>query len=52
METRHVIENVATMTLTVLLILGLYHMGAGGWSACGAFLLVNMNFPAKKAGES
>jgi hypothetical protein len=36
------IENIATIAGAVALILGLYAMGAGGWSALGALLLTNV----------
>jgi hypothetical protein len=45
MPTRAVIENVITMTLTATVVLGLYAMGAGGWSLCGFLLMLNMNSP-------
>jgi hypothetical protein len=38
-----VIENIATIAGMVALILGLYAMGAGGWSLWGFVLLANLN---------
>ena len=38
-----VVENMLTIVSTVALILGLYWMGAGGWSALGALLCANLN---------
>lgn len=42
------IENVVTMLCMTALILGLFWMGAGGWSLCGLLLFMNMNYPADK----
>lgn len=36
-------ENVATLVAIVAVTLGLYWMGAGGWSLCGLLLFLNMN---------
>ena len=44
-----VIENCATMAATAAIVLGLWTMGAGGWSLFGFALLGNMNsFEAHK----
>lgn len=44
MKTWDYIENLATIIGTVVLILGLYWMGAGGWSALGGLLIANVNY--------
>lgn len=38
------IENCITLLITAALILGLYKMGAGGWSFWGLVLLMNINY--------
>ena len=49
----HYKENIATIFFTVVLILGLYALGAGGWAATGALLLLNINYVKRSpaAGE-
>lgn len=42
--TRAVLENVATMAAAVITILGLYALGAGGFSAIGFVFLLNINY--------
>lgn len=37
------IENMVTVVATAAFVLGLYWMGAGGWSAGGFLLLCNIN---------
>ena len=37
------LENYATLTAIVVVVLGLYAMGAGGWCSLGFILLLNMN---------
>lgn len=37
------VENIATLVAMVALILGLWWLGAGGWSLWGLLLLLNMN---------
>ena len=37
------IENMVTLAATVSLTLGLYALGAGGWSFVGLVCLLNMN---------
>lgn len=40
-----ILENIATLAATVALTLGLFAMGAGGWSTIGLLCLVNINTP-------
>ena len=42
------IENCITLACIVILVLGLYAMGAGGHSFWAMLLLLNINFPLKK----
>jgi len=42
-EMRIMIENCVTTICTVVLILGLYFMGAGWWSALGGLLIFNVS---------
>ena len=42
------IENYITLACIVILVLGLYAMGAGGHSFWAIVLLLNINFPLKK----
>ena len=42
-----ILENIVTMICTTILVLGLYAMGAGGWSLFGLLLLMNMNGPSR-----
>lgn len=44
----YVIENSVTMVAMVALVLGLYSLGAGGWSLWGLVLMMNLNTPAVK----
>jgi hypothetical protein len=37
------VENIVTIIVTAALILGLYWMGAGGWSLWGLLLMGNLN---------
>jgi hypothetical protein len=37
------VENIVTIIVTAILVLGLYWMGAGGWSFLGLLVLANMN---------
>ena len=41
------IENCITLACIVILVLGLYAMGAGGLSFSAFLLLLNINFPVK-----
>jgi hypothetical protein len=41
------IENCVTLVATTVLVLGLYAMGAGGWSAGGMLLLLNLNYTGR-----
>lgn len=49
-----IIENMVTVASTTALVLGLYAMGAGGWSAGGLILLINLNtsYQVAKAASS
>lgn len=38
-----IIENIVTMTACAVIVVGLYALGAGGWSAFGFVLLLNLN---------
>lgn len=42
------IENCITQACIVILVLGLYAMGAGGHSFWAMLLLLNINYPTKK----
>lgn len=42
------IENYVTLVCIVILVLGLYAMGAGGHSFWAMLLLLNMNYPREK----
>lgn len=42
------IENYITLVCTVILVLGLYAMGAGGYSFWAMLLLMNIIYPLKK----
>jgi hypothetical protein len=44
-------ENIATVLGMVALILGLYAMGAGGWSFWGLLLLFNLNGSSSRETE-
>lgn len=37
------IENIATLIITAVTVLGLYWMGAGAWSFWGLVILLNVN---------
>lgn len=37
-------ENAVTLACTTILVLGLYAMGAGGWSLFGLLFLFNINY--------
>lgn len=43
MPTAPIVENCVTVVATAALVLGLYALGAGGWSAGGFLLLANLN---------
>ncbi len=38
-------ENIATMVIAAVLVLGLWAMGAGGHSFWGLGMLLNLNYP-------
>ena len=46
------IENYITMACTVILVLGLYAMGAGGHAFWAMLLLLNINYLQKKRDSS
>lgn len=46
-----VIENIVTILLTAAVVLGLYWMGAGGWSFLGLLFLINLNSPPAQEDE-
>ena len=50
MRTSSTVENIVTMILIAVIVLGLYAMGAGLWSFVGFVLLVNINFPIHRGG--
>ncbi len=37
------IENMVTLAVCAAIVLGLYYMGAGGWSGAGFLVLFNLN---------
>lgn len=43
-----IIENIATLVLTAVLILGMLHYGLGLWSLFGLLMLANLNHPITK----
>lgn len=43
-----VIENIVTVLAIAAIVLGLYAMGAGGWSGCGFLLLLNLSTYSEK----
>lgn len=43
------IENIATIVGTVALVLGLWWMGAGGWSFFGLLLMLNINYANRRS---
>lgn len=45
MKTLDYVENFATLFAIVLIVLGGFFMGGGGWSICGLALIVNLNRP-------
>lgn len=46
------IENYITLTCTVILVLGLYAMGAGGHAFWAMLMLLKINVPLKKRDPS
>lgn len=42
-------ENIATMAITAIALIGLYLAGAGGWSFWALLILTNMNRNAECA---
>jgi hypothetical protein len=42
-----VLENVATLVVAMATVLGLYALGAGGFSALGLVFLLNLNYARK-----
>ena len=44
MNTWSHVENIGTLVAAATVILGLYAMGAGAWSASGFVILLNLNY--------
>lgn len=42
-------ENIATMAITAVLVLGLWSMDAGGHAFWGMVMLLNLNLPKSKS---
>ena len=51
MPIRAMIENVATLVIAAVLVLGLYALGAGGFSAVGFIILLNIQYVRRKPTE-
>lgn len=47
-RTAVVIENIATLIATAVIVVGLYWLGAGGWSFLGFLLLLNINYLTRR----